>query len=157
MRKTAIQISLVALAALTILALSANAQADFSKVQVKTNKLSNNFYTLDGAGGTIGLLVGPDGIFMVDAQFAPLHDKIMAAIRQISNAPIKFVVNTHVHGDHTGGNELMGKEGATILARGSLRNRLIRPAPAANGQAPPPTPAPGLPVMTYSANSQVTF
>jgi cyclase len=94
---------------------------------------------------------------MVDAQFAPLHGKIMAAIRQITNAPVKFLVNTHVHGDHTGGNELMGKEGATIIARGSLRNRLMRPAPAANGQAPPATPAPGLPIITYSANSQVTF
>src|SRR5215471_4551528 len=157
MRKTAIQISLVALAALTILALSANAQADFSKVQIKTNKLSNNFYTLDGQGGTIGLLVGPDGVFMVDTQFAPLHDKIMAAVRQITNQPVKFVVNTHVHGDHTGGNELMGKEGAVILSRGSLRNRLMRPAPAANGQTPPATPVPGLPSITYSANSQVTF
>src|SRR5207249_10921470 len=120
------------------------------------NKISNNFYTLDGQGGTIGLLAGPDGVFMVDAQFAPLHDKIRAAIRKITPAPVKFVVNTHVHGDHTGGNEGMGKEGATILARGSLRNRLMRPAgkegatilargslrnrlmrpaPAANGQA----------------------
>jgi cyclase len=99
----------------------------------------------------------PDGVLMVDTQFAPLHDKIMAAIRQITNGPIKYVVNTHVHNDHTGGNELMGKEGATILARGSLRNRLMRPAPGANGQAPPPTPAPGLPVLTYNANSQLAF
>src|SRR2546423_14151150 len=121
MRKTAIRFSLVVLAALAIMAVSANAQAqDFSKVQIKTNKISNNFYTLDGQGGTIGLLAGPDGVFMVDAQFAPLHDKIMGAIRQITPAPVKYVVNTHVHGDHTGGNEAMGKEGATILARGSL-------------------------------------
>lgn len=141
MRKTAFQISLVLLAALAVLAVSANAQApDFSKVQIKTNKISNNFYTLDGQGGTIGLLVGPDGVFMVDAQFAPLHDKIMAAIRQITNAPVKFVVNTHVHGDHTGGNEGMGKEGAIILARGTLRNRLMHPAPGANGAPVPPTP-----------------
>ena len=158
MRKTAIQISLVVLAALAILAVSANAQApDFSKVQIKTNKISNNFYTLDGQGGTIGLLVGPDGVFMVDAQFAPLHDKIMAAIRQITNAPVKFVVNTHVHGDNTGGNEGMGKEGAIILARGTLRNRLMHPAPAANGQPVPPTQAIGLPTITYNANSQLAF
>jgi glyoxylase-like metal-dependent hydrolase (beta-lactamase superfamily II) len=158
MRKTAIQISLVVLAALAILAVCANAQApDFSKVQIKTNKISSNFYTLDGQGGTIGLLVGPDGVFMVDAQFAPLHDKIMAAIRQITNAPVKFVVNTHVHGDHTGGNEGMGKEGAIILARGTLRNRLMHPAPAANGTPVPPTQAIGLPAITYNANSQLAF
>jgi cyclase len=158
MRKTAFQISLVVLAALAILAVSANAQApDFSKVQIKTNKISNNFYTLDGQGGTIGLLVGPDGVFMVDAQFAPLHDKIMAAIRQITNAPVKFVVNTHVHGDHTGGNEGMGKEGAVILARGTLRNRLMHPAPGANGAPVSPTQAIGLPTITYSANSQLAF
>ena len=158
MRKRAIRISFVALAALAILAVSANAQApDFSKVQIKTNKISNNFYTLDGQGGTIGVLVGPDGIFVVDTQFAPLHDKIVAAIRQISTAPIKFVVNTHVHGDHTGGDELMGKEGATIIARGSLRNRLMHPAPAANGTPVPPTQPVGLPMITYNATSQIAF
>src|SRR5262249_1339554 len=119
MKLTAIRFWLAILAVFALMVVGANAQQDFSNVQVKTNKLSNNFYTLDGQGGTIGLLVGPDGVFMVDAQFAPLHDKIMAAIRQISNAPVKFVVNTHVHGDHTGGNEAMGKEGATILARGT--------------------------------------
>src|SRR6059036_2280635 len=156
MKLTAIRFVLAILAVFALMAVGANAQ-DFSNVQVKTNKLSNNFYTLDGQGGTIGLLVGPDGVFMVDAQFAPLHDKIMAAIRQITNAPVKFVVNTHVHGDHTGGNEAMGKEGATILARGTSRNRLMRPAPAANGQTPPTTPAPGLPVITYNANSQLAF
>jgi cyclase len=158
MRKTAIQVSLVVLAALTILALSANAQApDFSKVQIKTNKISNNFYTLDGQGGTIGVLAGPDGVFMVDGQFAPLSDKIAAAIKQITNAPIKYMVNTHVHGDHTGGNENFGKMGVTIIARGSLRNRLMHPAPGANGQAPPATLPIGLPVITYNANSQLAI
>ena len=157
MKLTAIRSLVAILAVFAIMPVCANAQQDFSNVQIKTNKISNNFYTLDGQGGTIGLLVGPDGVFMVDAQFAPLHDKIMAAIRQITKSPVKFVVNTHVHGDHTGGNEAMGKEGATILARGTLRNRLMRPAPGANGQAPPPTPAPGLPVITYSANSQLAF
>src|SRR5437762_1821165 len=157
MKPPAIRIAFAILAVFALMAVCANAQQDFSNVQIKTNKISNNFYTLDGQGGTIGLLAGPDGVFMVDAQFAPLHDKIMAAIRQITPAPVKFVVNTHVHGDHTGGNEGMGKEGATILARGSLRNRLMRPAPAANGQATPPTPAPGLPLITYSANSQLAF
>jgi len=157
MKPPAIRIAFAILSVFALMAVCANAQQDFSNVQIKTNKISNNFYTLDGQGGTIGLLAGPDGVFMVDAQFAPLHDKIMGAIRQITAAPVKYVVNTHVHGDHTGGNEAMGKEGATILARGSLRNRLMRPAPGANGQATPPTPAPGLPLITYSANSQLAF
>jgi cyclase len=158
MRKTAIRFSLVVLAALAIMAVSAKAQApDFSKVQIKTNKISNNFYTLDGQGGTIGVLAGPDGVFMVDGQFAPLTDKIVAAIKQITNAPIKYMVNTHVHGDHTGGNENFGKLGVTILARGSLRNRLMHPAPAANGSTPPATLPAGLPVITYNANSQLAL
>ena len=158
MRKTAIRISFVVLPALVILAGSADAQApDMSKVQIKTNKVSNNFYTLDGQGGTIGVLAGPDGIFMVDGQFAPLTERIVAAIKQISPAPIKFVVNTHVHGDHTGGNENLGKLGATILARGTLRNRLMHPAPAANGTTPPATQPVGLPTITYSATSQLAF
>src|SRR5262245_15839613 len=81
----------------------AQGQQDFSQVQIKTNKLANNFYTLDGQGGTIGVLTGSDGVLMVDAQFAPLSDKIAAAIKQISDGRIRFLVNTHVHGDHTGG------------------------------------------------------
>jgi len=116
---------------------------DFSKVEIKTTKLAPNFYTLDGQGGTIGVLVGPDGVFMVDSQFAPLSDKIAAAIRQISDRPIKFMVNTHVHGDHTGGDENFAKMGVTIVARDELRARLAAPA---NG--PKPSPA-ALPMVTY--------
>lgn len=129
----------------------AQGQQDFSKVEIKTTKLGTNFYTLDGQGGTIGVLSGPDGVFMVDAQFAPLSEKIAAAIKQISDKPIRFLVNTHVHGDHTGGNENFGKMGATILARQNLRNRLEHPNPGANGQPTPPTPAAGLPLITYDA------
>src|SRR5580658_5139790 len=100
--------------AFTVLATAAYAQApqtDYSKVEIKTTKISNNFYTLDGQGGTIGVLVGPEGIFMVDSQFAPLSQKIAAAIHQISDKPIRFLVDTHVHGDHTGGNENFAKMG----------------------------------------------
>src|SRR6201981_3468436 len=75
----------------------AQGQPDFSKVEIKTTKLANNFYTLDGQGGTIGVLTGPDGIFMVDTQFAPLSAKIAAAIKQISHQPVRFIVHTHVH------------------------------------------------------------
>jgi cyclase len=148
--RTQIRFSLVAVAALAVVAMLANAQTpDFSKVQIKTNKISDNFYTLDGQGGTIGLLVGPDGIFMVDDQFAPLTDKIVAAIKQISNQPIKYVVNTHVHGDHTGGNENLGRMGVAIVARNELRNRLMHPAPAANGSPGVPTKKEGLPSITF--------
>src|SRR5262245_45966259 len=121
-----------------------NAQQDFSKVEIKTTKISDKFYTLEGQGGTIGALVGPDGVFLVDTQFAPLTDKIVAAVKKISPSPIKFIVNTHVHGDHTGGNENFAKLGATIFSRDQLRARLVRPA----GNAAP-APAAALPVVTY--------
>ena len=126
-------------------------QPDFSQVQIKTTKVASNFYTLEGQGGTIGVLAGPDGVLMVDAQFAPLSDKIVAAIKQISDGRIRFLVNTHVHGDHTGGNENIGKLGAAIVARENLRARLAKPAAQANGQPGVPTPAIGLPVLTYDA------
>jgi cyclase len=130
-------------------------QPDFSKVEIKTTKISNNFYTLDGQGGTIGVLVGPEGIFMVDSQFAPLSQKIAAAIHQISDKPIRFMVNTHVHGDHTGGNENFGKMGTIIFARDELRYRLAHPAPGANGAPGVPAPEVALPVVTYEG--PVTF
>jgi cyclase len=130
-------------------------QPDFSKVEIKTTKISDNFYTLEGQGGTIGLLVGPQGIFMVDSQFAPLSQKIAAAIHQISDKPIRFMVNTHVHGDHTGGNENFAKMGATIFARDELRYRLAHPSPGANGAPGVPAPPDALPVVTYEG--PVTF
>jgi glyoxylase-like metal-dependent hydrolase (beta-lactamase superfamily II) len=116
---------------------------DYSKVEIKTTKLSGNFYTLEGAGGMIGVLAGPDGVFMVDSQFAPLTDKIVAAIKQISDGRIRFMVNTHVHPDHTGGNENLGKLGVTLLSRDQLRTRL------AGGQRPSPPAA--LAVLTYDS------
>ena len=145
--------SFAAFAALMCLApVAAHAQGqDFSQVQIKTTKLGSNVYTLDGQGGTIGVLAGPDGVFMVDTQFAPLSEKINAAIKQISDGRIRFIVNTHVHGDHTGGNENFGKMGATIVARENLRMRLEKPNPGANGAPGVPTPAAGLPLITYDA------
>jgi glyoxylase-like metal-dependent hydrolase (beta-lactamase superfamily II) len=143
-------ISLVIVAA--AFAVQANAQGtDFSRVQIKTTKIAGNYYTLEGQGGTIGVLAGPDGVLMVDTQFAPLGDKIVAAIKAISNSPIRYLVNTHVHGDHTGGNENIGKQGATIYARTKLRERLARPAAQANGQPGVPAPAIALPSVTYDA------
>ncbi len=131
------------------------APPDFSKVEIKTTKISNNFYTLEGQGGTIGVLVGPDGILMVDDEFAPLSQKIVAAVRQISNSPIRFLVNTHVHPDHTGGNENFGKMGVTIVSRDELRARLAHPIAAANGTPGVPAAAVALPVLTYEG--RLTF
>ena len=125
-----------AILALTALGVCAQGQTDYSKVEIRTTKVGENFYTLQGAGGTIGVLTGPDGVFMVDSQFAPLTEKIVAAVRQISDRPIRFLVNTHVHPDHTGGNENLGKMGVVILAREELRARLK-------------TPPAGLPLLTY--------
>ncbi len=161
MKISLIRRALAAPAALLIVSLvvaaSARAQApvDDSKTVVKTNKIADNFYTVDGRGGTIGVLVGPQGTFMVDTQFAPLTDRIVAAIKQISPNPIRFVVNTHVHPDHTGGNANLGKMGATIFARDELRERLMNPAPGANGQPGVPAPAEALPVITYE--NKITF
>src|SRR5688572_1351982 len=122
---------------------------DFSKVQIKTTKLADNFYTLEGQGGTISMLTGPDGVLLVDAQFAPLTDKLVAAIRAVSDKPIRFLINTHVHGDHTGGNENFAKAGALIFSRDQLRERLARPIPAPDGTPGTPAPAQALPVVTY--------
>lgn len=141
--------------ALAMAPAGARGQADMSRVQIKTTKISNNFYTLEGQGGMIGVLAGPDGVLMVDTQFAPLTDKIVAAIRQISNQPIRFVINTHLHGDHTGGNENLAKLGATIMARDELRWRLAHPNPGANGAPGTPAPAAALPKITY--DGPVTF
>lgn len=133
----------VSIAALA-LATTAFAQGqDFSKVEIKTTKVAGNFYTLEGSGGMIGVLAGPDGVFMVDSQFAPLTDKIVAAIKQISDGRIRFMVNTHVHPDHTGGNENLGKLGVTIMSRDQLRARLAGGAK--------PAPAAALPTITYNA------
>src|SRR5882724_7461069 len=159
MKIVRIKISLVVLATMFGMAALTYAQAppDFSKVEIKTTKIADNFYTLEGQGGTIGVLAGPDGVFLVDTQFAPLTGKIVAAVKQISPLPIKFLVNTHVHGDHTGGNENLGKLGVVIMARPELRARLVKPAPAANGAVPPSAPAPALPVITYTSKTVVNM
>jgi cyclase len=107
---------------------------DFSKIEIKTTRLADGFYTLEGSGGTIGVLTGTDGVFMVDTQFAQLTEKLVAAVKQVSDGRIRFMVNTHVHPDHTGGNENFGKMGVVLLSSDQLRMRLgngTRPAPPA--------------------------
>src|ERR1700722_11056572 len=142
-----------------IAAVTLSAQApDFSKVEIKTTKLAPHFYVLEGAGGATRVLTRPDGLLMVDSQFAPLTAKIVAAINQISgNAPIRFLINTHQHGDHTGGNENLGKLGVTILSTNDLRARLTQPVTVATPGNPirPAYPAAALPTMTYAG--QITL
>ena len=111
----------------------------YSKVKIKTIALGQGIYMLMGMGGNIGVSVGKDGVFMIDDQFAPLTDKILAAIRELSDGDIRFVINTHVHGDHTGGNENLGKMGLVILARDEVRTRLSETLPDI-----------ALPVVTFS-------
>ena len=129
----------------------AQAAPDFSKVEIKTTKLADDFYTLEGQGGTISVLAGPDGLLLVDSQFAPLTDRLVAAIRKISDKPIRFLVDTHVHPDHVGGNENFARLGATIFSRDQLRGRLEHPNPAPDGTPGKPAPALALPVVTYDA------
>src|SRR5216684_4819922 len=152
MKNTAIKILLVVLSALFGTAALTYAQTppDFSKVEIKTTKITDNFSTLEGQGGMIGVLAGPDGVFLVDTQFAPLTGKIVAAVKQISPNPIRFVVNTHVHPDHTGGNENLGKMGVVIFSREELRDRLAQPIPPAGANpGRPPMPHAALPIVTY--------
>jgi glyoxylase-like metal-dependent hydrolase (beta-lactamase superfamily II) len=117
---------LAALAASTMLiAAPALAQQDFSKVEIKTTDLGNKTYRLEGAGGNITLAVGTDGLLMVDTQFAPLSDKIKAAVKAISPLPIKYIIVTHFHGDHTGGIANFQKDGAIVLSQDNIRLRLL--------------------------------
>ena len=133
----------------------AQAAPDFSKVEIKTTQLAPDFWTLEGLGGTISVLAGNDGVLLVDSQFAPLTDKLVAAIRKVSDKPIRFLVDTHVHPDHVGGNANFAKLGATIFARDQLRYRLEHPNPAADGTPGKPAPEQALPVVTYNASLSI--
>src|SRR5476651_1879367 len=97
---------------------------DFSKVEIKTTDLGDNVYMLEGQGGNITVAVAKDGIIMVDGEFAPLHDKIKAAIATVSNQPVKYLINTHFHGDHSGGNAPFAKDGTVVIADPNVKTRL---------------------------------
>ena len=134
----------------------AQAQQNFDKVEIKTEKLSPTTFVLFGAGGNVGVSVGEDALFIIDDQYAPLSPKILAALKQLSDKPIKFVLNTHWHGDHTGGNENMGKGGALIVAHDNVRKRMSTEQFIALFKSKvPPSPKVALPVVTFSTD--VTF
>lgn len=142
--------------ALFLTATSLQAQANYDSVQVRATSLGRGVHVLFGAGGNIGLSVGNDAVFVVDDQFAPLTPKILAAIRAITDKPVKFVLNTHWHGDHTGGNENLGKGGALIMAHDNVRKRMsTEQFMAAMNMRVAPSPREALPVVTF--NDGVTF
>lgn len=130
-------------------------QQDFSKVEIKVTKVSGNIYMLEGAGGNIAASVGGDGIVIIDDQFAPLAEKIQAALKNIgvTDKPVRFVINTHYHGDHTGGNELFNNSGSTIIAHDNVRKRLESGGPAGNGGSVKienkPAAKAALPIITF--------
>ena len=127
---------------------------DWEKIEVKTTNLGANTYMLEGQGGNIVLAVGSDGIIMVDGQFAPLSDKIKAAIKAIAPLPIKYLINTHYHGDHTGGNENFAKDGIVIVAHDNVRTRLAAGTIVGlTGAKTPARPAEALPKQTYFGGS----
>lgn len=144
----------IVLAALAASTLSASAQQqDLSKVQVKSTKVADNLYVLEGAGGNIALAVGKEGSVMVDDQFAPLSAKIRAEAKKLGAANLKFLVNTHWHGDHTGGNENFGKAGAIIVAHENVRKRMSTDQfMEMMNRKVPASPAAALPVVTFTSD-----
>ena len=149
-------LSLPAFVACALLIGGAQAQQNFDKVEIKTEKLSPTTFVLFGAGGNVGVSVGEDALFIIDDQYAPVSPKILAALKQLSDKPIKFVLNTHWHGDHTGGNENMGKGGALIVAHDNVRKRMSTEQFIALFKSKvPPSPKVALPVVTFSTD--VTF
>lgn len=136
--------------------ISVSTAQDFDKVQIKTIKVQDNIYMLQGQGGNIGVSMGEDGVFLVDDQFAPLTEKIKAAISKIGGKDIRFVINTHWHFDHVGGNENMGKTGSVIIAHENVRKRMsTEQLIKFFGKAVPPSPKPALPVITFSEDITV--
>lgn len=124
-------------------------QADFSKVEIKAEQLAPGVAVLFGQGGNIGVSYGPDGTVLIDDQFAPLTDKILAAVAKLGAKPVRYLVNTHWHFDHSGGNENLGNAGVTIFAHDNVRVRLAAGGNVA-GNVSKPAPAAALPVVTYA-------
>jgi cyclase len=141
---------------------------DWSRIDFRVDSLAPNFYTLtgvpgvdpghpEGAGGRIGVLTGQDGLFMVDASYFPVTEKVIAGIRTFSSAPFRYLVNTHSHPDHTGGNPNIVKQGAILLAREAVRDQLQQPLPPAAGDAASRTDPARLPTLTYGLGEPITI
>jgi len=131
-------------------------QQDFSEVQITREKVADGIWMLQGAGGNLGLAAGEDGAFLIDDQFAPLTDKIRASVAEVTDQPIRFLLNTHWHFDHTGGNENFGKAGVLIVAHDNVRERMsVDQLMEAFNREVPAAPKAALPVVTF--NDEVTF
>ena len=142
-----------------MVAAAAAQEQDFSKIQSRITKVAGNIYMIDGtggfAGGNIGVSVGDDGILIVDDQFAPLADKIQAALKGVTDKPVRFVLNTHFHGDHTNGNRYWGQH-ATIIAHDNVRVRMATGNPDPNpDNHRDPAPKAALPVITFNNTATV--
>lgn len=164
--KSAWRFLLMALPA-AALSLSVLAQGtDYGKIEFTAKKIASNLYMISGspnidvnhpdaAGGLVGVLTGPDGIFMVDSQYAQVSDKLLAAIKKLSPEPVRFMANTHIHPDHTAGNPFFGKMGVVIFAREELREQMARPPRGATGNAGPARDTAGYPIVTYGMGAPV--
>lgn len=142
---------------LLLFAIPVIAQTDFSKVEIKATKVAGNVYMLEGSGGNIGVSVGDDGILIVDDQFAPLADKIRAALKGIADKKLRFILNTHWHGDHTGGNVAFGPE-APVIAHDNVRKRMaVEQKSEFFKRTTPASPKEALPVITFDHNLTVHF
>lgn len=138
-------------AALALLVPAALAQQNFDNVQIEAIPVAENIYMLTGAGGNIGVIVGEDGAFIIDDQYAPLTEKITATIATLTDQPVRFVLNTHWHGDHTGGNENLGKAGALIVAHDNVYERMsTKQMMKMMDREVPPSPNEALPVITFT-------
>lgn len=147
----ALAFSLLAVPPLALTACAeSNAQNNdrFAKVEIKTQSLADGVAVLFGAGGNIGVSYGPDGTVLIDDQFAPLTPKIQAAVTALGAEPVKFLINTHWHGDHSGGNENFGKAGALIMAHDHVRERMLGIQKTGRGNDPA-SPKEALPTVTY--------
>jgi len=146
----------VLLAAVAFAAPAAAQGPDFEKVQIKTEKVAEGIWVLAGAGGNIGVSVGADGVFLIDDEWAPMTPKVKAAVAALSDRPLRFILNTHWHPDHTGGNKDLGEAGALIVAHDNVRLRMSSDQfIEALGMKFPPAPARALPVVTF--NDAVTL
>ena len=140
----------------TLVTAAAQAQAQLDDVKIETVPVAAGVHMLVGQGGNIGVSTGSDGVLLIDDQFAPLSEKIRAAVAELSPQTIRFVLNTHWHGDHTGGNEWLGRAGALIVAHDAVRARMsTEQVMAAFGRRVPPSPPVALPLITYGRD--VTF
>lgn len=138
--------------------LAAAEAQNFDAVQIKTSDLGNGLYMLEGSGGNLGVSVGADGIFLIDDEYAPLTTKILAALADIGAGDVKYILNTHWHGDHTGGNENLGSRGSVIVAHKNVRERMSADRLSERmNQTTPASPDVSLPVVTFDGNVEFYF